>query len=99
MMAVDIARLMLSGLILIFLVLMVFMVAVTMIGGFVQPLTDSLNTDQTVGLTGEKYTELSDRLWWYTKWCFKLVIAFVIFIVGYKMLYDKEETSVYYGER
>lgn len=97
MMSEDVPRMILSGLILIFLVSIVFIVAVTLVGGFVQPLVDSLNTNQSVGLTGEQYTDMSEGLWRNMKWCFYLVIAVVIFIVGFKLLHEKEETSVYYG--
>lgn len=97
MMGEAVARIMLSGLILIFLTLMIYIIGVTLLGGFIQPFTNSLNTDQTVGLTGEQYTDISDKLWSGYKWCFALIIAFVIFIVGFKMLHDTEETSVYYG--
>lgn len=96
-MSEDVPRMILSGLILIFLISIVYIVAVTLISGFVQPLVNSLNTNQTVGITGEKFTDMSNGLWSGLKWCFYLVIALVIFIVGFKLLHEKEETSVYYG--
>lgn len=74
-----------------------YFIAITMIGGEMKPLIEELNPNNTVGIGSAQYLESSEDIWRGTKYFFYIMLSVVFLFLIVKLLYEREETSVYGG--
>lgn len=80
-----------------FTLVIIYFIAVTMLGGEMKPLVEELNPNNTVGIESTQYLEMSEDLWRGTKYFFYIMLSVVFLFLVVKLLYEREETSVYGG--
>ena len=85
----------LSGLIAVFVIVVIYMTGVQITGGAIKPMIDDMNPNNTVGISGAQYTNASDDLWRCLKWTFYAIFGSLFLLIALKALYERESTSVY----
>lgn len=80
-----------------FTIVIIFFIAITMIGGEMKPLIEELNPNNTAGIGSAQYLETSEDIWRGTKYFFYIMLAVVFLFLAVKLLYEREETSTYGG--
>lgn len=94
----EIANVSMNALITLFIILTIFSIGLLLIGGYVYPLTKSLNPEYTnaEGISETQYDDMADSVWTGMKRVFYGLIAVIFFYIVVRILFKKEETSVGY---
>lgn len=75
---------------------LIWMMAVNMIGGHIMPLVEKMNPNITEGkgITKAQYETMGDHLWTGLEWFFYAIIGVAFFFIAMKLLYERESTSI-----
>lgn len=93
----NIFQVVLYAIVALFVVMLIYGLGVTVLGGYVKPLVDELNPNSTVSITGSQYSDIAEKPWNGFKWAFYIIVSGILLFVGVKLFYQREETSQYYG--
>lgn len=95
----DIFHIATTVLISIFVLALIWIMSVNIIGANIYPMLSSENfkpTNETGGISETQYQSTLDFMWNGTRWFFYILIAIPFIYIIIKLLYSKEETSVYW---
>lgn len=85
------------GLTELFIILVVFFMGITIVGGHLYPLIVSMNPNATIGVTGDVYLDKTDNFIFGLRLGILILVVALFLYVALKILYEKEGTSVYNG--
>jgi len=91
----DIFHVALSGLIALLVIGMLWLTSSTLIGGFIYPFTKSMNPNNAEGISSAQFDSTADKLNAGATIFFIIMIAVPFLYIIFKILYEREETSVY----
>ena len=85
-------------LILIFILGIGWIVGIYVVGGYIYPMFEHLApSSNSTGISQSQYSTTTSHLYKGLRWFFYILIAIPFVYVIMKLLYKKEEVSVYYG--
>lgn len=88
----DIVRAIMGFLISLFFVSIIYMMGMSMGSGFIKPIVDDFNTNDTVGIGEEQYEDMSNGIIVWFKRAFWIIFGIIFFFVTFRVLFRRDET-------
>ena len=97
-MAQDVFMIAIGTMILLLTIGIIFLISTNLIEGQISPMVKSMGPDNsTQGISPSLYNSLIDKLRSGNAWMFYIFLAIPFLYIAVKLLYEREDTSVYTG--
>jgi len=94
----DVFTIAIGTMILLLTIGIIFLISTNVIQGQISPMIKSMAPDNsTSGMSPSVYNNLVDKLTNGNAWMFYILLAIPFLYIAVKLLFERENTSVYYG--